>query len=65
VALAFGKPLQGFHDRKKSVTVRNVTGPGGFSAFIYECVLNVDWDGAPDCYGLNRPGFPEQTGLDP
>jgi hypothetical protein len=57
--------LQGFHDRQKSVTVRNVTGPGGFSAFIYKCVLNVDWDGAPDCYGLNRPGFPEQTGLDP
>jgi hypothetical protein len=65
MALAFGKPMHGFHDRKKAVTVRSVTGPDGFSAFIYKCVLNVDWDGAPNCYGLDRPGFPEQTGLDP
>lgn len=65
MSLTFGKPLHGFDDRKKSVNVYPVTGPGGFSAFIYKCVLNVDWDGAPHCYGLNRPGFPEQTGLDP
>jgi hypothetical protein len=65
MALTFGNPLAGFYDRKKSVTVRSVTGPAGFSAFIYKCVLNVDWDGAPNCYGLDRPGFPDQTGLDP
>jgi len=61
VALDFAKPLQGFHDKKKSVRVHPVTGAGGFSAFVYTCMLNVDWDGAPDCYGLDRPGFPEQT----
>jgi hypothetical protein len=65
LALTFGKLLHGFHDRNKSVTVQPVTGPGGFSAFVYKCVLNVDWDGAPDCYGLNRPGIAGQTGLDP
>ncbi|MBZ5687460.1 MAG: hypothetical protein LAP86_20775 [Acidobacteriia bacterium] len=63
--LDFAKPLQGFHDKKKSVRVHPVTGPGGFLAFVYTCMLNVDWDGAPDCYGLDRPGFPEQTGLTP
>ena len=31
VALDFAKPLQGFHDKKKSVRVHPVTGPGGFS----------------------------------
>src|ERR1700756_4857105 len=65
MALTFGKVLSGFYDRKKSVNVYPVTGPSSFSAFIYKCVLNVDWDGAPDCYGLDRPGFPEQTGLTP
>ena len=33
MALTFGKPLHGFHDRKKALTVRSITGPGGFSAF--------------------------------
>jgi hypothetical protein len=65
MALTLGKPLHGFHDRKKSVTVRSASGTGGFSSFIYNCVLNVDWDGAPDCYGLDRPGVSDQTGLDP
>lgn len=65
MALDFAQPLTGFKDKKKSVTVQPVTGPGKFSAFIYKCMLNVDWDGAPDCYGLDRPGFPEQTGLNP
>ncbi|MGC2656879.1 MAG: hypothetical protein WA324_02805 [Bryobacteraceae bacterium] len=35
------------------------------SAFVYVCPLNVDWDGAPDAYGLDRAGVPGQTGLDP
>ena len=65
MALDFAAPLTGFKDKNKSVTVQAVTGPGKFSAFIYTCMLNVDWDGAPDCYGLDRPGFPEQAGLTP
>jgi hypothetical protein len=65
MALTFGKSLHGFRDRNKSLTVRSVTGPGGFSGFVYTCVLNVDWDGAPNCYGLDRPGVADQTGLDP
>ncbi len=65
MALVFDDPLTGFQDKKKRVTVQSVTGPNRFSAYIYTCMLNVDWDGAPDCYGLDRPGFPEQTGLTP
>jgi hypothetical protein len=65
-SLKFGHPLSGFTDRsKKSITVRSVTGPNSFSAFVYKCVLNVDWDGAPNAYGLDRHGVPGQTGLDP
>src|SRR6185369_9850440 len=63
--LKFGSPLGGFTDRsKKSLTVRSVTGDD-FSAFVYKCVLNVDWDGAPNAYGLDRHGVAGQTGLDP
>jgi len=62
----FGNPLGGFTDRGKNpLKVRKVTGPGSFSAFVYKCVLNVDWDGAPNAYGLDRAGVPGQTGLDP
>lgn len=65
-SLKYGGPLGGFTDRsKKPITVRSVTGLSTFSAFIYKCVLNVDWDGAPNAYGLDRPGMPDQTGLDP
>jgi hypothetical protein len=54
--LSFGKRLSGFTNaRKHSVTVQAVTGPTDFSAFVYKCMLNVDWDGAPDAYGLDRP----------
>lgn len=64
--LKCGTALGGFTDRsKKSIAVRGVTGDGGFSAFIYKCVLNVDWDGAPNAYGLDRAGVAGQTGLDP
>lgn len=64
--LKFSGSLSGFTDRsKKAVAVRKVTGPNSFSAFVYKCVLNVDWDGAPNCYGLDRAGVSEQTGLDP
>jgi len=64
--LSFGKRLSGFTNaRKHSVAVQAVTGPLDFSAFVYKCMLNVDWDGAPDAYGLDRHGVLGQTGLDP
>jgi len=47
------------------VTVRRVTGPNSFIAYIYQCPLNVDWDGAARAYGVDRPGFPLQTNLHP
>ncbi len=42
----------------------------GFSALVYKCRLNVDWDGAPKAYGLNRLDstshkFPLQKNLNP
>jgi hypothetical protein len=60
--LAFGGSLGGFTARSNSLTLAptRVTGPSGFSAFIYQCWLNVDWDGAHRCYGLNRPDTPTQ-----
>jgi hypothetical protein len=65
-SLIYGDPLGGFTGmRKTHITVRRVTSAGGFSTFIYKCMLNVDWDGAPNAYGLDRPGIPGQTGLDP
>ena len=64
--LTFGHPLSHFTNKNKTaVTVRQVTGPSAFSAYIYKCPLNVDWDGAPKAYGLDRPGVQGQTGLDP
>jgi hypothetical protein len=58
-------PLSGFTDRKGPIKVRSAKSKSGLSAFIYKCVLNVDWDGAPNAYGLDRAGIPDQTGLDP
>jgi len=48
-----------------TVAVRKVKNSDDFLAFLYKCPLNVDWDGAPDAYGLDRPGMPGQSGLDP
>ena len=60
--LVFGDSLGGFTARAKSLSIRptRVSGPSGFSAFIYQCWLNVDWDGAHKCYGLDRPDTPAQ-----
>ncbi len=70
--LAFGSPQGGFTARAGSLRIAptKVTGPSGFSAYIYQCWLNVDWDGAYQCYGLDRPDsssqrFPLQKGLTP
>jgi hypothetical protein len=70
--LVFGSPLPGFSapSGRLSIPPTRVTGPYGFSAFIYQCWLNVDWDGAHMCYGLDRPDtaaqkFPLQKNLTP
>jgi len=66
--LTFGGPLAGFTQRGgASRPVIPVTGPLGFSAYIYQCWLNVDYDGAHRAYGLNRDGagFPLQKNLKP
>jgi hypothetical protein len=70
--LTFGSPLGGFTARSNQLRIAptRVTGPSGFSAFVYQCWLNVDWDGAHRCYGLDRPDdggrrFPLQKGLTP
>ena len=70
-SITFGTPLQGFTDRRKgSLTVTPVQGPNNFSAYIYQCWLNVDWDGAHNAYGLDRPDdgartYPLQKALAP
>jgi hypothetical protein len=70
--LVFGNALGGFSARASSLRLSPtpVSGPSGFSAFIYQCWLNVDWDGAHTCYGLDRPDtrtqrFPLQKNLQP
>jgi hypothetical protein len=70
--LTFAKALSGFTAFKRQLFIPpiQVTGPAGFSAFIYECYINVDWDGAHRAYGLDRPDepgntFPYQKGLEP
>jgi hypothetical protein len=67
--LTFGRPLSGFTAFKGQLFIPpiQVTGPAGFAAFIYQCYINVDWDGGHRAYGLDRPGaaFPHQKSLDP
>lgn len=70
--IIFGESLGGFTDRRKNVgiPVTPVRGPNGFSAYIYQCWLNVDYDGAHRAYGLDRDDvgkrtFPHQKNLDP
>jgi hypothetical protein len=70
--LVFANPLGGFtaHSGSLRIAPTRVTGPAGFQAYIYKCWLNVDWDGAAQCYGLDRPDtatqkFPAQKNLTP
>jgi hypothetical protein len=54
--LTFTKIGGAFADRYHPVTVWAVAGgPGSFSAFVYQCRLNLDIDGTPVTYGLNNP----------
>lgn len=55
--ITFGSPIGGFTDYVPShhISVTPVKGPKGFSAYTYQCWLNVDWDGAHKAYGLDRP----------
>ena len=74
--MTFGDALTGLTDHKKqTVSPRSASATsaaGTFSAFIYTCtMLNVDWDGAPNAYGLTAldsptrlawiPGSPQRT----
>jgi hypothetical protein len=69
--IIFGKAITRFDDRTGTPRkVYPVTGPNHFSAYVYQCWLNVDWDGAWTAYGLNRSdtkdqSFPEQKNLSP
>lgn len=70
--LNFKKPLTGFTAFREQLFIPpiEVSGPSGFSAFIYQCYLNVDWDGSHRAYGLDRPDegankFPYQKNLTP
>jgi hypothetical protein len=69
--IIFGKTITGFDDYKgRPVTIIPVAGPKNFSAYVYQCWLNVDWDGAHTAYGLDRPdtkdqAFPQQKNLTP
>lgn len=58
------KPIKGvFVDRYSSVTVWQVTGgPSNVAAFIYQCRLNTDIDGAPTSYGYDNPAAKNSLG---
>jgi hypothetical protein len=63
--LAFKEINGHFQDRDKApVSVFGVSG-GGFSAFVYSCILNLDKDGASNAYGYDNPGNSKQHGLSP
>ena len=45
---------------ERAVTVTSVTSPYRIKALIYQCPLNVDWDGSARAYGVDRPDAPPQ-----
>jgi hypothetical protein len=47
------------------IRVTKLTGPSGFLAYVYQCHLNEDNDGAANAYGWDRPGDALQAGLQP
>jgi hypothetical protein len=59
-------PAKGhFADRYARIPVFHVSNGLGFSAFVYMCRLNLDFDGAPDAYGLDNPNNAKQQNLNP
>ena len=60
------KKIATLHDRTKAqIPVIQIQGPYGGPVLFYQCALNVDWDGSATAYGVDRPGFPLQSGLNP
>jgi hypothetical protein len=59
--LTFTKVHANFEDRYSRVSVYEVSGPG-FSAFVYQCRLNLDLDGAPKAYGYDNPAANNSAG---
>jgi hypothetical protein len=48
----------------KTVKVTEVRGgKGNFLALVYQCKVNVDWDGAPTAYGMDNPADARPAGL--
>jgi len=51
-------------DRNENdVTISKVVGPYGGPALVYQCKLNVDWDGSAKGYGVDKPGSAIQKNL--
>jgi len=46
----------------RPVTVYEVSGRMGFHGFVYQCTLNLDYDGAPKAYGYNNPAAKNSAG---
>jgi hypothetical protein len=60
--------VDGLKDRNENpVRLTKISWAYGPPALLYQCPLNVDWDGSAKAYGVNRPGkeFPLQKDLDP
>jgi hypothetical protein len=58
------KPIGTLKDHyMRDVTVIRIKGPYGTPVLFYQSTLNVDWDGAPTAYGVDKPGSDIQKGL--
>jgi hypothetical protein len=46
----------------RPVAVYELSGRMGFHGFVYQCILNLDYDGAPKAYGYNNPATKNSAG---
>ncbi|HEY7392138.1 MAG TPA: hypothetical protein VH640_26705 [Bryobacteraceae bacterium] len=46
----------------RPVAVYELSGRMGFHGFVYQCRLNLDYDGAPKAYGYNNPAAKNSAG---
>jgi hypothetical protein len=46
----------------RPIAVYEVSGRMGFHAFVYQCILNLDRDGAPKTYGYDNPAVKNSAG---